>query len=61
MKHKITLLLVAVFTTVVTAQTVKIDGTTYPSISEAIAAASDGDVIDITGTHTGFIDRKSVV
>ena len=56
MKHKITLLLVAVFTTVVTAQTVKIDGTTYPSISEAIAAASDGDVIDITGTHTGFID-----
>ena len=61
MKHKITLLLVAVFTTVVTAQTVKIDGTTYPSISEAIAAASDGDVIDITGTHTESIDISKAI
>ena len=61
MKHKITLLLVAVFTTVVTVQTVKIDGTTYPSISEAITAASDGDVIDITGTHTESIDISKAI
>jgi hypothetical protein len=61
MKHKITFLIIAVFTTVVTAQTVKIDGTTYPSISEAIAAASDGDVIDITGTHTESIDISKAI
>lgn len=34
------------------AQTVQIGGTNYGSISAAISAATDGDVIDITGTHT---------
>ena len=61
MKHKITLLLVAVFTTVVSAQTVSISGTSYNTITEAITAASNGDIIDITGVHTESIDvSKSI-
>ena len=53
---KITLIIGFLFVSVLTfGQTVKIDGTTHPSISAAIAAASDGDVIDITGTHTETI------
>lgn len=56
MKQKITLLFMAVFTTVLSAQTVEIAGTSYNTIAEAIGAANDGDVIDITGTHTESID-----
>ena len=53
MKHKITFLIIAVFTSMLSAQTVSIEGgSSYASISAAIAAASDGDVIYITGTHT---------
>ena len=49
MKHKITFLIIAVFTSMLSAQTVSIEGgSSYASISAAIAAASDGDVIDIT-------------
>jgi hypothetical protein len=59
---KITLIIGFLFVSVLTfGQTVKIDGTTHPSISAAIAAASDGDVIEITGTHTGsFNISKSI-
>jgi hypothetical protein len=61
MKQIITLLL-AFFTTVITAQTVDIAGTPYASISAAVTAAVDGDVINITGTHTGLvvINNKSI-
>jgi hypothetical protein len=60
MKHKITLLLVAVFTTVVSAQTVNIQGdpyggNPYATITDAVFAANDGDVILITGVHTETI------
>ena len=53
MKKTITFLLVAVFTTVLSAQTVSIQGgSSYGTITEAITAAVDGDVILITGTFT---------
>jgi hypothetical protein len=52
MKYIITFLLFAVFSTVVTAQTVSISGTSYPTISAAITAAVDGDIVNITGLHT---------
>ena len=56
MKQKITFLLLTMFTSVLFSQTVSISGTSYNTITEAITAASDGDVIDITGTHTESID-----
>ena len=57
MKKKITLLIAVLFSTLMTAQTVTILGNPYlgnpyPSITAAITAASNGDVILITGTHT---------
>lgn len=53
MKLKITLLFIA-FTSIfsINAQTVKIGATTYGTITEAITAAVDGDIIEITGIHT---------
>ena len=60
MKQKITFLLLAVFTTVLSAQTVNIQGNPYggnpyATITAAISAADDGDVILITGVHTESI------
>ena len=56
MKQKITFLLLAVFTTVLSAQTVSIEGgSSYGTITEAITAAVDGDVILISGIHTESI------
>jgi hypothetical protein len=52
MKKTITLLLVALFTAVLSAQTVTIGGTSYPTITDAITAANNGDVILISGIHT---------
>jgi hypothetical protein len=57
LKQKITLLLIAVFTTVLSAQTVNIEGNPhggnpYATIAAAISDAVDGNVILITGTHT---------
>ena len=61
MKHKITLLLLTMFTSVLFSQTVSISGTSYNSITEAITAASSGDVIDISGVHTETINiSKSI-
>ncbi len=40
-----------IFSCALQAQTVSINGTTYASITAAVSAASNGDVIDITGTH----------
>lgn len=61
MKQKITFLLLAVFTSVLSAQTVEIAGTSYSTLAEAITAASSGDVIDITGVHTESINiSKSI-
>lgn len=52
MKRTFTLLVLAMAISTAFAQTVKIGGTTYNTITEAIVAATDGDVIDITGVHT---------
>jgi len=51
MKYKITFLFIGL-SVALHAQTINIDGTSYASISAAITASSNGDVIDITGTHT---------
>jgi len=56
MKQKITFLLFTIFTLVLSAQTVTIQGgSSYGTIQEAIDASVDGDVILITGTHTEAI------
>lgn len=61
MKQKITFLLLTMFTSVLFSQTVSISGTSYNTITEAITAASNGDIIDITGVHTESIDvSKSI-
>jgi hypothetical protein len=66
MKKKITLLLLLVLTTVLSAQTVNIQGdpytgNPYATITDAITASSDGDVILITGVHTEPIGvQKSI-
>ena len=53
MKKTITLLLFVLFTSVLSAQTVSIQGgASYSTIAEAITASVAGDVILITGTHT---------
>ncbi|WJJ95717.1 T9SS type A sorting domain-containing protein [Algibacter luteus] len=57
MRQTITFLLLAVFTAVLTAQTVNIQGdpyggNPYATITDAITASNDGDVILITGVHT---------
>lgn len=53
MKLKITLLLLTLLCTgLLSSQTVKIGATSYSTITEAITAAVDGDVILITGTFT---------
>lgn len=54
---KITYLLMAVFTSILTAQTVNIEGdphggNPYATIADAIADATNGDVILISGIHT---------
>ena len=49
---KITLIVGFLFVSVLTfGQTVNIGGTSYGSIAAAITASSNGDVIDITGSH----------
>ena len=66
MKKTITFLLLTLFTTVLSAQTVNIQGNPYsgnpyPTISDAITAATDGDVILISGVHTESISiSKSI-
>jgi Secretion system C-terminal sorting domain len=55
MKLKITLLLLTLCAGLLSAQTVNIGATSYPTITAAITAASAGDVILITGTHTESI------
>ncbi len=55
MKKTFTLLVLVMAMTSAIAQTVKIGGTTYNTITEAITAAVDNDVIDITGLHTEAI------
>jgi hypothetical protein len=57
MRQTITFLLMAVFTSVISAQTVNIQGdpyggNPYTTITDALTAANDGDVILITGVHT---------
>ena len=52
MKLKITLLLLTLCTGLLSAQTVKIGATSYPTITDAITAAVDGDVILISGVFT---------
>lgn len=53
MKQTITFLFFTVFTLVLSAQTVTIQGgSSYGTIQEAIDASIDGDVILITGVHT---------
>ena len=61
MKQTITLLLIF-FTGFLSAQTVSIQGGgSYPTIADAIFAAVPGDVILITGVHTGtFTVAKSI-
>lgn len=54
--NKIKLILILLFIVCVTnAQTVKIGSTSYNTITEAITAANNGDVIEITGVHTEAI------
>lgn len=66
MIRKITLLLFALFTSVTFAQTVNIEsdpygGNPYATITDAVAAANDGDVILISGIHTGLVSvNKSI-
>ncbi len=61
MKQKITFFFITAFTAFLSAQTVEIDGTSYSTLTEAITAASSGDVIDITGVHTESINiSKSI-
>jgi len=63
MKQKITLLILAVFTSVISAQTVAIQGgSSYGTIQEAIDASVDGDVILITGVFIEpiTISNKSI-
>ncbi|WP_439182757.1 T9SS type A sorting domain-containing protein [Carboxylicivirga taeanensis] len=55
MKRTITLLFLAIAFTSTFAQTVKIGSTSYSTINEAIIAASNNDVIDISGLHTESI------
>ncbi len=55
MKRTFTLLVLAMAIGTAFAQTVKIGSTSYNSITEAITAASDNDVIEITGIHTESI------
>ena len=52
MKYFTSLLLMVFSLVSISAQTVFISGTQHSSIQAAINAASDGDVIDITGVHT---------
>lgn len=57
MKKTITFLLFTLFTAVLSAQTVSIQGgSSYPTITDAITAAVDGNVILISGTHTVTIN-----
>lgn len=62
MRQTITFLLCAVFATVLSAQTVQIQGgASYGTIQEAIDAASDSDVILISGVHTeSVVIQKSI-
>ncbi|WP_430815676.1 T9SS type A sorting domain-containing protein [Carboxylicivirga sp. RSCT41] len=55
MKKTFTLLVLAMAISSAIAQTVKIGTTSYATITEAINAANDGDVINITGIHTETI------
>lgn len=53
MKLRITFFLIAFIAIYsINAQTVNIGAITYPTITEAITAAVDGDIIEITGIHT---------
>lgn len=57
MKQKITFILFTVFATILSAQTVNIQGdpyggNPYATVADAVFAANDGDVVLITGIHT---------
>jgi hypothetical protein len=66
MRLTFTFLLFAVFTNIISAQTVNIQGNPYsgnpyPTITAAITAANNGDVILITGVHTeSILIEKSI-
>lgn len=67
MKQKITFLFFAVFSTIISAQTVNIQGdpyggNPYATITDAITAANNDDIILITGVHTEpiSISNKSI-
>ncbi|NVJ89920.1 MAG: T9SS type A sorting domain-containing protein [Flavobacteriaceae bacterium] len=55
MKKYILIIVLFCSFSVINAQTVKIGSTSYSTITEAITAASDGDIIEITGVHTEAI------
>lgn len=60
MRQKIfTSLLSVLFSVCVMAQTVELNGTTYPSIDSALSVATSGDTIDISGIHTEVIKIDS--
>ena len=61
MKTIITTIIISLSTFYLSGQTVNIEGVSYGTIAAAITAASDGDVINISGAHTATLSiNKSI-